>query len=70
MIAHTTGMNHLKTLIIVHRDWIEPGTTVISDCWAAYRNLETHGYAHQTVNHKIGFTSVRNGAHTNTIDSV
>jgi len=26
-----------NTLIVVHRDWIEPSTTVISDCWSAYR---------------------------------
>jgi len=27
------------TLMAIIRDWIEPGTTVISDSWAAYRNL-------------------------------
>jgi hypothetical protein len=26
------------TLMAVIRDWIEPGTTVISDCWGAYRS--------------------------------
>jgi len=28
------------TLMAVLRDWIEPGTTVISDCWSAYRDIE------------------------------
>jgi hypothetical protein len=57
------------TLMTVLRDWIEPGTTVISDCWLAYRDMETPGYTHQTVNHMIGFIDVRSGAHTNTIQS-
>lgn len=54
----------------VLREWIDTGTAVISDCFSAYRHLETHGYAHQTVNHIIGFVYVLNWAHTNTIDSM
>ena len=53
----------------VINDWIEPGTTVVSDCWSAYRDVETHGHIHQTVNHTIGFVDQRTGAHTNTIES-
>ena len=51
------------------RDWIEPGTTVISDNWAAYRNLESEGFTHRTVNHSIHFVDPDTGAHTNTIES-
>ena len=36
---------------------------------SAYRNIESHGYTHQTVNHTIGFVVVRPGAHTNKIQS-
>jgi hypothetical protein len=43
------------TVMAVTSDWIEPGTTIISDCWAAYRDLHTHGYTQHTVNHTIGF---------------
>jgi transposase-like protein len=57
------------TLMGVLTAWVEPGTNIISDCWAAYRNLEAHGYTHQTVNHSIGFVDLRTGAHTNTIES-
>jgi hypothetical protein len=49
-------------------DWIKPSTTVISDCWAAYRDLHTHGYTHHIVNHTIGLVDERTGAHTNTIE--
>jgi len=50
------------------RDWIEPGTMVISDCRGAYRHLGTLGYTHQTINHSIHFIDPDTGAHTNTIE--
>jgi len=43
------------TLVAIIRDWIEPGTTAISDCWGAYRNLESQGFTHRTVKHSIHF---------------
>jgi transposase-like protein len=43
------------TFMAVISDCIEPGITVVSDSWAAYRHLDAHGYTHQTVNHTIGF---------------
>ena len=48
--------------------WIKPGTTIISDCWSAYRNLDAQGYTHRTVNHTIAFVN-EEGDHTNTIES-
>jgi transposase-like protein len=57
------------TLEAIIRDRIEPGTTVISDCWGAYRNLDQQDYTHRTVNHSIGFVDQRTGTHTNTIES-
>jgi transposase-like protein len=57
------------TLLAVIRDWLEPGTTVISDCWGAYNNLGSLGYEHRTVNHSIWFKNPISGAHTNTIES-
>ena len=57
------------TLLAVIRDWIEPGTTVICDCWAAHNNVGSLGYEHRTVNHSINFKDPITGEHTNTIES-
>jgi len=57
------------TLMTIIRDRIEPGTTVISDSWAAYRDLGSQGYRHRTVNHSIQFVDPHTGDHTNTIES-
>jgi len=58
------------TLMVTIRDWIEPGTMVISDSWAAYRNLGAQVYTRHTVNHSIQFVDPSTGAHTNTIETV
>ena len=58
-----------NTLIAAIAARIEHGTTVISDCWGAYRELDTHGYTHHTVNHSIEFVDQRPGAQTNSIES-
>jgi hypothetical protein len=55
------------TLTTVISAWIEPGTTLISDCWAAHRDVESGGYTHRTVNHSTFFVNPDTGNHTNTI---
>jgi transposase-like protein len=57
------------TLAAIIRDQIEPGTTVTSDCWGSYRDLESLGYTHRTVNHILYFVHPDTGGHTNTIES-
>jgi transposase-like protein len=56
------------TLMAIIRDSIEPGTTVISDSWGAYGDLESQGYTHRTVKQSIAFVDPFTGAHTNTIE--
>ena len=55
------------TLLPIIETFIEKGTTIISDCWKAYCNLEKHGYVHETVNHSKEFVN-QNGNHTNKIE--
>ena len=57
------------TLMAVIDAWIEPGTTIVINCWGAYRDLDAEGYTHRTVNHSPCFVGQRTGAHTNTIES-
>ncbi|EFX65021.1 hypothetical protein DAPPUDRAFT_265349 [Daphnia pulex] len=30
-----------STLLAVIKEWIKPGTTIISDCWKAYDNIKS-----------------------------
>jgi hypothetical protein len=57
------------TLRAIIYAWIEPGTTVISECWDAYRHIDSQGFTRRTVNHSIHFVDADNRDHTNTIKS-
>ena len=57
-----------ETLLPIIKRWIQPGTTIYSDCWKAYDCLVSEGYVHGTVNHSITFVS-EYGVHTNNIES-
>ena len=55
-------------LLAIIKEFIVPGTTIISDCWKAYDCLEDEGFHHLTVNHSLSFKYPETGAHTNTIE--
>ena len=53
------------TLIPLIQKHIAPGTTIYTDGWGAYCNLEKYGYKHMTVNHSLNFKNPDTGVHTN-----
>ena len=55
------------TLLPIIQKYIAPGTTIISDLWAAYNTKGTLGYH---VNHSLNFVDSTTGACTNHIESV
>jgi hypothetical protein len=57
-----------ETLEMVIRQYVKPGSTIITDCWRGYSGLESldQNYIHRTINHQVGFSI--NGINTNTIE--
>lgn len=55
------------TLVSHIHEWVEPGTTIVHDCWKDYVNLEKYGYEHKTVNHSVEFVNSE-GYDTNKIE--
>lgn len=52
------------------REFVEPGTVIISDKFSPYFNLNDVGYIHLMVNHSENFVDPYTGAHSNTIEGV
>ena len=50
--------------------FVEPGTTMISDKFSPYFNLNNVGYKHLVVNHSENFVDSYTGAHSNVIEGV
>ncbi|XP_024888850.1 uncharacterized protein LOC112465514 [Temnothorax curvispinosus] len=59
-----------KTLLELIKEWILPGTTIMSDCWKSYNCLNSEGFQHLTVNHSMNFVDPDTGAHTQNIERV
>lgn len=59
-----------ETLFPVILEYIEPGTTIISDKWSAYEGIESLGYSHLSVNHSENFVDPLNPiTHTQNIEN-
>ncbi|KYN02027.1 hypothetical protein ALC62_07140, partial [Cyphomyrmex costatus] len=50
-----------KTLLEIIKEWILPGTTIVSDCWKSYDCLNNEGFQHLTVNHSYNFVDPDTG---------
>ncbi|XP_067010758.2 uncharacterized protein [Anabrus simplex] len=50
-----------ETLLAVIKDWVLPGTVIISDCWKAYECLEHEGFVDLRVNQSIQFVDSDHG---------
>ncbi|GFU64239.1 putative transposase-like protein [Trichonephila clavipes] len=59
----------VETFLGLIESWIEPGTTVLPDCYKSYERLSKRGYHHLTFNHSLEFLDSETGAHTNTLSS-
>lgn len=62
-----------ETLLSVIRECINPGTTIISDKWSAYKEIKEipgMNFTHLTVNHSENFVDPATGAHTQRIESL
>lgn len=64
-IVHCRSARNLMPLIKKH---IRQGSSVISDGWRSYRNLQNEGYDHRIVNHKEHFVDPVTGAHTQNLE--
>jgi len=59
-----------ETLLIEIRNHIAPGSIIYSDCWKAYNNINTYGYAHYTVNQKQNCVDPNTKCHTQNIERI
>jgi len=55
-------------LLHIIKEWIRPGTTIVSDCWKAYDCLSSEGFVHESVNHSKNFIGPQSGAHIRNIE--
>ena len=57
------------TLIPLIKQYIRPGTTIMTDCWKSYSTLQEEGYIHGTVNHSYEYVNSVTGDNTQMIES-
>ena len=70
LVALPGNKRDSATLEPIIMENIEPGTSIISDCWKAYDNLGSVGFSHLTVNHSYNFVDPTTRAHTNNIENL
>ena len=60
------------TFLPLIRQYFVPGTTIVSDQWAAYSIIKdmSEGYQHETVNHSLHFIDPETGTYTSSTESL
>ena len=58
------------TLTRLIKQYVQPGTIILTDKWKGYCSLSQHGYTHLSVNHSRGFVDPITGFHTNTCEGM
>lgn len=58
-----------ETIHSVLLECVEIGSTIVTDCWAGYCDLEELGYIHLKVNHSTNFVDPITGANTQAIEN-
>lgn len=66
---YTVPDRSAATLLPIIQASIRPGTTIMSDLWAAYGGIQAMGYAHLTVNHTYNFVDPVTNAHTQNVEN-
>lgn len=56
------------SLIELIKNYVEEGTTIMTDCWRGYEALQHENFRHFTVNHSLNFVDPTTGAHTQKIE--
>lgn len=63
--VETRNMVSLESILI---KYVDPCSTIYSDCFKSYNNLKNLFNNHMTVNHTLFYVDPDTGAHTNTIE--
>uniref|UniRef100_A0A0L8FJ23 ISXO2-like transposase domain-containing protein n=1 Tax=Octopus bimaculoides TaxID=37653 RepID=A0A0L8FJ23_OCTBM len=58
-----------ETLEVAIIENVEPGTTIFTDMWPSYQNLQKLGYIHGTMNHSRNFVDPVSGLCTNSVEA-
>jgi len=58
-----------ETLLPIIQKYVKPETTIFSDQWPAYHQLQNLGYQHMTVNHSENFVDQTTGTCRNAIEA-
>ena len=58
------------TLLPIIQQWVAPGSTVWTDMWGVYNQLQNMGFQHKTMNHSLHFVAPNTGMTTNRLEAM